>query len=317
MKKLNTNNVKTVASLCWAYTGDVYFRPYKQHALVAFRPYGNLSIKDEYKQKKEAIKAISLDDFLVVKRCCGIYNKLIENCEVNEIRLNKDFFSISCKVKNENFIVKSDNNQNLFIQHRQDMIDVFDDEAIIKFIKILKQPTYKHSNKQFVLPMIRVMIKTFPEFVLYSGWGTINAATETHSLIFFNKGASGIFQDNTTGYKSAATSWTKFREFFKNVLFSHREKSINPEPFLAQAEGLYEVVKCYAMFIEAFNLAKVVDDAGTVRIWLNMIPVNAQIGNLIVAAIDEQGNVRFDDDRGHEIPADKVAERLVSMARIL
>ena len=38
MKKLNTNNVKTIASLCWAYTGDVYFRPYKQHALVAFRP---------------------------------------------------------------------------------------------------------------------------------------------------------------------------------------------------------------------------------------------------------------------------------------
>lgn len=316
MKKLNTNNVKTVASLCWAYTGDVYFRPYKQHALVAFRPYGNLSIKDEYKQKKEAIKTISLDDFLVVKRCCGIYNKLIENCEVNEIRLNKDFFSISCKVKNENFIVKSDNNQNLFIQHRQDMIDVFDDEAIIKFIKILKQPTYKHSNKQFVLPMIRVMIKTFPEFVLYSGWGTINAATETHSLIFFNKGASGILQDNVTGSKDAASSWTKFCVLFKNIPFSCKEAKINPEP-LAQAERLYEVVERYSMFIEGFNLAKEVDPStGKVLVWINMIPVNAQAGNLIVAVFDEQGDIRFSNDIGTEIPADKVAEILLAGANI-
>nr|DAO28781.1 MAG TPA: hypothetical protein [Caudoviricetes sp.] len=140
MKKLNTNNMKTIASLCWAYTGDVYFRPYKQHALVAFRPYGNLSIKDEYKQKKEAIKAVSLDDFPSVKQCCYIYNMIVEHCSVTEIRINQDFFSISCYVGEEFFIIKSDKDRNLFIQFYQDMIDVNYDKLIIKFIKVLKMP---------------------------------------------------------------------------------------------------------------------------------------------------------------------------------
>lgn len=316
MKKLNTNNVKTIASLCWAYTGDVYFRPYKQHALVAFRPYGNLSIKDEYKQKKEAIKAISLEDFRSVVICCYIYNRLIEHCEVNEIRLNKDFFSISCKVRDENFIVKGDKEQNMFIQHHQDIIDVLDDEAIIKFVKVLKLSSYKHSNKDYILPMIKLMVKTFPEFVMYGGWGVINAVAKSRSLVFFNKDASGILQDNVTGYKAAATSWTKFRNLFKNLPFSCKEARINPEP-LAQAERLYEVVEHYGIFIEGFNIAKEVDPStGKVLVWINMIPVNAQAGNIIVALFDKHNDIRFRNDMGQEIPADKVAERLVSMARI-
>ena len=317
MKKLNTNNVKTIASLCWAYTGDVYFRPYKQHALVALRPYGNLSIKEEYKQKKESIKDFPLDDFPVVKQCCYIYNRLIEHCEVTEIRLNKDFFSISCYVGEEFFIIKSDKAHNLFIQHKQDMIDVLDDEAIIKFVKVLKLTSYKHSNKDYVLPMIKLMVKTFPEFVMYGGWGVINAVAKSRSLVFFNKGASGILQDNVTGYKAAATSWRKFCNLLKNLPYSCKETRINPEP-LAQAERLYEVVERYSMFIEGFNLTKeVFADAGKVLIGLTMIPVNAQAGNIIVAVFDEHGDIRFSNDIGTEIPANKVAERLVSMACIL
>lgn len=316
MKKLNTNNMKTIASLCWAYTGDVYFRPYKEHALVAFRPYGNLSIKEEYKQKKEAIKAISLDDFRSVVICCYIYNRLIEHCEVNEIRLNKDFFSISCKVRDENFIVKGDKEQNMFIQHHQDMIDVLDDEAIIKFIKVLKLTSYKHSNKDYVLPMIRHMVKTFPEFVMYGGWGVINAVAKSRSLVFFNRGASGILQDNVTGYKEVATSWTKFAKLFKNIPFSCKETKFNPET-PAQAERLYGLTERYEMFIESFNIAKIIDSStGKVRIWLNLIPVNAQAGNLIVAVIDEHGDIRFSNDMGTEIPTDKVAEILLAAANI-
>ena len=316
MKKLNTNNMKTVASLCWAYTGDVYFRPYKQHALVAFRPYGNLSIKEEYKQKKEAIKAISLEDFRVVTQCCYIYNMIVEHCSVTELRLNKDFFSISCYVGEEFFIIKSDKAHNLFIQHHQDMIDVLDDDAIIKFIKVLKIPSYEKSNKDYVLPMIKLMVKTFPEFAMYGGWGCINAVAKSRSLVFFNKGASGILQDNVTGYKAAATSWTKFLNLFKNIPFSCKEARITPEP-LAQAERLYEVVERYGIFIEGFNIAKEVDPStGKVRIWLNLIPVNAQAGNIIVALFDKHGDIRFRNDMGQEIPADKVAERLVAMANI-
>lgn len=316
MKNLNTNNMKTIASLCWAYTGDVYFRPYKQHALVAFRPYGNLSIKEEYKQKKEAIKAISLDDFPSVKQCCHIYNMIVEHCSVTELRLNKDFFSISCYVGEDFFIIKSDKDGNLFIQFNQDIIDVNYDRLIIKFIKVLKLPSYKNSNKVYVLPMIRLLSKTFPEFVMYGGWGVINAVAKSRSLIFFNKGASGILQDNVTGSKEAATSWTKFTKLLKNLPFSCKETKFNPEP-LAQAERLYEVVEHYEMFIESFNLAKIVDsDTGKVRIWLNLIPVNAQAGNLIVAVIDEEGDILFNNDMGREIPADKVAEILLAAANI-
>ena len=264
---------------------------------LLFAPYGNLSIKDEYKQKKEAIKAISLEDFRSVVICCYIYNRLIEHCEVNEIRLNKDFFSISCKVRDENFIVN--------------------DEAIIKFVKLMKQTSYKHSNKDYVLPMIKLMVKTFPEFAMYGGWGVINAVAKSRSLVFFNKDASGILQDNVTGYKAAATSWTKFRNLFKNLPFSCKEARINPEP-LAQAERLYEVVEHYGIFIEGFNIAKEVDPStGKVLVWINMIPVNAQAGNIIVALFDKHHDIRFRNDMGQEIPADKVAERLVSMARIL
>jgi hypothetical protein len=309
--------MKTIASLCWAYTGDVYFRPYKQHALVAFRPYGNLSIKEEYRQKKEAIKDFPLDDFPVVKQCCYIYNMIFEHCSVTEIRINQDFFSISCYVGDEFFIIKSDKDRKLFIQFYQDMIDVNYDRLIIKFIKVLKLTSYKFSNKVYVVPLIRLLTKTFPEFVMYGGWGVINAASESHSLIFFNKGVSGILQDNVTGYKAAATSWSKFTKLFKNLPFSCKETKFNPEP-LAQAARLYGLVERYEMFIEGFNIAKIVDvNTGKVRIWLNLIPVNAQAGNLIVAVIDEQGVIRFNNDMGREIPADKVAERLVSMARIL
>ena len=316
MKKLNTNNAKTIASLCWAYTGDVYFRPYKQNALVAFRPYGNLSIKDEYKQKKDAIKSISLEDFHSVKQCCYIYNMIVEHCSVTELRLNKDFFSISCYVGEEFFIIKSDKDGNLFIQFYQDIIDVNYDRLIIKFIKVLKLTSYKYSSKVYVLPMIRLMVKTFPEFVVYGGWGVINAVAKSRSLIFFNKGANGVLQDNVTGYKEAATSWTKFSKLLKNLHFSCKETKFNPEP-LAQAERLYEVVVRYEMFIESFNIAKIIDSStGKVRIWLNLIPVNAQAGNLIVAVIDEHGDIRFSNDIGTEIPANKVAEILLAAANI-
>lgn len=316
MKKLNTNNMKTVASLCWAYTGDVYFRSHKEHALVAFRPYGNLSIKEEYRQKKEAIKDFPLDDFPVVKQCCYIYNMIVEHCSVTEIRINQDFFSISCYVGDEFFIIKSDKERNLFIQFYQDMIDVNYDRLIIKFIKVLKLTSYKFSNKVYVVPLIRLLTKTFPEFVMYGGWGVINAASESHSLIFFNKGVSGILQDNVTGYKAAATSWSKFTKLFKNLPFSCKETKFNSEP-LAQAARLYGLVERYEMFIEGFNIAKIVDvNTGKVRIWLNMIPVNAQAGNLIVAVIDEQGDIRFSKDGEGEIPADKVAEILLAATNI-
>ena len=316
MKKLNTNNMKTIASLCWAYTGDVYFRPYKQHALVAFRPYGNLSIKEEYRNKKEAIKDFPLDDFPVVKQCCYIYNMIVEHCSVTEIRINQDFFSISCYVGEEFFIIKSDKDGKLFIQFNRDIIDVNYDRLIIKFIKVLKMPSYKNSNKVYVLPMIRLLSKTFPEFVMYGGWGCINAATQSRSLIFFNKGANGVLQDNVTGSKETATSWTKFCNLFKNLPFSCKETKFNPEP-LAQAERLYEVVIRYEMFIESFNLAKIVDSStGKVRIWLNLIPVNAQAGNLIVAVFDEHGDIRFSNDMGTEIPAGKVVEILLAAANI-
>ena len=316
MKKLNTNNMKTVASLCWAYTGDVYFRPYKEHALVAFRPYGNLSIKEEYRNKKEVIKAISLDDFPVVKQCCYIYNMIVEHCSVTEIRINQDFFSISCYVGDEFFIIKSDKDHKLFIQFYQDMIDVNYDRLIIKFIKVLKLSSYKNSNKVYVVPMIRLLTKTFPEFVMYSGWGVINVASESHSLIFFNNGVSGILQDNATGSKEVATSWTKFTKLFKNLPFSCKETKFNSEP-LAQAGHLYGLVERYEMFIEGFNIVKiVVSSTGKVRVWLNLIPVNAQEGNLIVAVIDEQGDIHFNNDMGRKIPADKVAEILLAAANI-
>lgn len=316
MKKLNTNNMKTIASLCWAYTGDVYFRPYKEHALVAFRPYGNLSIKEEYRQKKEVIKDFPLDDFPVVKQCCYIYNMIVEHCSVTEIRINQDFFSISCYVGDEFFIIKSDKERNLFIQFRQVIIDVHYEGLILKFIKVLKLTSYKFSNKVYVVPMIRLLTKTFPEFVMYSGWGVINAVTESHSLIFFNKGVSGILQDNATGSKEVATSWTKFAKLFKNLPFSCKETKFNSEP-LAQAGHLYGLVERYETFIEGFNIAKIVDsNTGKVLIWLNLIPVNAQAGNLIVAVIDEQGVIRFNNDMGREIPADKVAEIILAAANI-
>lgn len=315
MKKLNTNNMKTIASLCWAYTGDVYFRPYKQHALVAFRPYGNLSIKEEYRQKKEAIKDFPLDDFPVVKQCCYIYNMIVEQCSVTEIRINQDFFSISCYVGDEFFIIKSDKERNLFIQFRQDIIDVHYEGLILKFIKVLKMPSYEKSNKDYVLPMIKLITKTFSSFVMRVDFGVSKVDLGAFHLVFFNESANGVVHDIEEQMEITASSWTKFREYIKRIPVSFKERSFNRE-MMFQAERLYAEVERFSSLIECFVLIKDDYDDSGYGVKVVFIANHAQAGQIITAFFNKEGNIVFVDNYKKEIPADKVAAHLLSQSYV-
>lgn len=316
MKKLNTNNMKTVANLCWVYNGDVYFRPHDSHALVVSKPYGELSLKDLYRERKADMSAMNLKDFPVIKKCCDVYNRLIELCEVAEFRLNEKFFSIFCRVDKEVFLVKCDEEQNLFIQFYQDIIDVADIEGVVKFIKMLKLPNYKHTNKDYDLPMIKFMVKTFPYFIMRVEKGVSKTVAGSHHFIFFNDGANGIVQHIPSGYEEMATSWTQLRNRIKEIPFIYKEEGFNQEQ-MTQAERLYREVERYEMLIEGFNFIKRVDArTGKTVIGVGFIGINAQGGQLIIASFNEQGNIHFTDNFDREIAADKVAEYLVSKTSI-
>ena len=316
MKKLNTNNIKTVANLCWVYNGDVYFRPHDSHALVVGHPYGDLSLKDLYRERKADMSAMSLKDFPVVKKCCDIYNRLIELCEVAEIRLNEKFFSIFCCVDKEVFLVKCDEAQNLFIQFYQDIIDVADMEDVVKFIKLLKQPNYKNTNKTYDLAMIKLMVKSFPEFIMRVENGISKTTTRSHHFVFFNDGANGIVQHLPSGYMKTTTSWTQLCNQIKDIPFIYKEERVNQEQ-MAQAERLYREVERYEMLIEGFNFIRRVDTRnGETVIGVGLIGFNAKGGQLVIASFNEHGNIHFTNNFDQEIPFDKVAEYLVSKSFI-
>lgn len=316
MKKLNTNNMKTVANLCWAYNGDVYFRPHNYHALVVGHPYGDLSLKELYRERKADMSAMSLKDFPVVKKCCDVYNRLIELCEVAEFRLNEKFFSIFCRVDKEVFLVKCDEEQNLFIQFYQDIIDVADIEGVVKFIKLLKLPNYKHTDKTYDLAMIKLMVKSFPEFIMRVEEGVSKTITSNLRFVLFNNSANGILEHLPSNRQEITSSWTQFCNSIKEVSSSYKKEGFNQEE-MARAERLYREVERFEMLIEGFNFIKRVDARnGETVIGVGFIGINAQGGQLIIASFNEQGNIHFTDNFDREIAADKVAEYLVTKSFI-
>lgn len=316
MKKLNTNNMKTVANLCWAYNGDVYFRPHDSHALVVSHPYGDLSLKELYRERKADMSAMSLKDFPVIKKCCDVYNRLIELCEVVEFRLNEKFFSIFCRVDKEVFLVKCDEEQNLFIQFYQDIIDVADIEGVVKFIKLLKLPNYKHTDKTYDLAMIKLMVKSFPEFIMRVEEGVSKTITSNLSFVLFNNSANGILEHLPSNRQEITSSWTQFYNSIKEVSSSYKKEGFNQEE-MAQAERLYREVYRFEMLIKGFNFIKRVDARnGKTVIGVGFIGINAQGGQVVIVSYNEDGSIYFTDNFDREISADKVAEYLVTKSFI-
>lgn len=130
--------------------------------------------------------------------------------------------------KLEDLVPKGDS----FMQFYQDIIDVVDIEGVVKFIKMLKLPNYKHTDKTYDLAMIKLMVKSFSEFIMRVEEGVSKTITSNFRFVLFNNSANGILEHLPSNRQEIISSWTQFCNSIKEVSSGYKKKDLIKKKWL-------------------------------------------------------------------------------------